>query len=1038
MPKLLWILATTFALASFNVGYAIDIEDKRQLEHEDYDIWNTLGSQTISNDGNWLGFSVTSGKGKSVLHIREIGSAKEFTVKNGRSLRFSHDSDYAIFVITPDADLLKKLRKEKRPESELPKPQLQILDLKTSKSITQEGVSSFTLPAKAAGWIAYRRPDATTKSIVETKSELNETFEITTEGVQRKTPKKKFRKPPAEPKPESKSKKSAESSKEKGEAAEKKDAKSKKKEKKNGSTLVVRSLDSKVEFSFPYVVSYRFTEQGTHLAFATSGDKGEQDGVHLFDLKKLSRKQVISGKGNYGQPTFSKDGKHFAFMSDRDDYEAEKSDWSLYVGQTSKGNARQIVEPKSESLPAGWHLSSSSAPLFSEDNSRLIFMTRPKPAEEKEDEEEVAKLDLWHWQDPTLQPQQLLNAARERNRSYEAVYDLDSRKVFQIATKEIPDVSINSRSSSDVAVGTANLPYRKMLSWDIQGFADWYLLNLKTGEHEMIAERHRGSPSASPSGKFIYWWDGEERTWFALATESPDMDKAVNLGAGIDGRLDDELHDVPALPGPYGIAGWLEDDAGLLIYDRWDIWLVDPSGEHEARCLTKGQGRENETIYRAQRLDAEKRFVELDQPVYLSLFDHQTKASGYASLTLKGQNDSEGDSKDAADDDEAESFDAWESEHELATLIKLDERVSGIRKAKDNDTVMFSRSTFTRSPDLWTSTLDFKTTRRMSRINPQQDNYRWGTAELVHWDATDGQPLDGILYKPDGFDPSKKYPLMVYFYERNSDNLHTYYVPEAERSIINFSFYVSRGYVVFIPDIPYSVGEPGPSAANAILPGVESIVEQGYIDPERIGMQGHSWGGYQTAYLVTVTDMFACAESGAPVSNMTSAYGGIRWGSGMSRMFQYEKTQSRIGGTLWEARDKYLANSPLFAADKVNTPLLILHNDEDTAVPWYQGIELFVALRRLEKPAWMLNYNGDPHWVMKDANRIDFAKRMQQFFDHYLLGDPMPVWMGEGIPAVKKGKEFGFEYLPEEEESEQSKMEEEAGAEETGEEETKG
>ncbi len=174
-------------------------------------------------------------------------------------------------------------------------------------------------------------------------------------------------------------------------------------------------------------------------------------------------------------------------------------------------------------------------------------------------------------------------------------------------------------------------------------------------------------------------------------------------------------------------------------------------------------------------------------------------------------------------------------------------------------------------------------------------------------------------------------------------------------------------------------------------------------------MQGHSWGGYQTAYLATQTDMFACGESGAPVSNMTSAYGGIRWGTGMSRMFQYEKSQSRIGDTLWNARDKYINNSPLFFADKVNTPLLILHNDQDTAVPWYQGIELFVALRRLEKPAWMLNYNGEPHGVMGDANRKDFAKRMQQFFDHYLKGEAMPVWMADGLPAVDKGKKFGFE-----------------------------
>ena len=267
----------------------------------------------------------------------------------------------------------------------------------------------------------------------------------------------------------------------------------------------------------------------------------------------------------------------------------------------------------------------------------------------------------------------------------------------------------------------------------------------------------------------------------------------------------------------------------------------------------------------------------------------------------------------------------------------LDESLGRLNKAEQSDDLLFTRSTFRMYPDLWTSTLDVKSIYRISDANPQQDEYRWGTAELVKWNGKDGQPLEGLLYKPDGFDPDKQYPLMVYFYERNSDNLHRYYVPEAGRSIINFSFYVSRGYVVFVPDIPYRTGEPGPSAANSVLPGVEHLIEQGFIDKAKIGMQGHSWGGYQTAYLVTQTDMFACAESGAPVSNMTSAYGGIRWSSGMSRMFQYEKTQSRIGGNLWDARQKYIDNSPVFFADKINTPLLILHNDQDGAVPWYQG-----------------------------------------------------------------------------------------------------
>ncbi|MDE0649443.1 MAG: prolyl oligopeptidase family serine peptidase, partial [Gammaproteobacteria bacterium] len=257
--------------------------------------------------------------------------------------------------------------------------------------------------------------------------------------------------------------------------------------------------------------------------------------------------------------------------------------------------------------------------------------------------------------------------------------------------------------------------------------------------------------------------------------------------------------------------------------------------------------------------------------------------------------------------------------------------------------------------------------------------------------------------------PSEEYPMMVYFYERSSDGLYGYTAPAPGSSSINRSFYVSRGYLLFVPDIPYRDGYPGESALDAVVPGVLELVEEGFVDADRIGVQGHSWGGYQIAYMVTRTDLFAAAEAGAPVSNMISAYGGIRWQSGRSRAVQYERGQSRIGGSLWEYPLRFIENSPIFTADKINTPILMLHNDEDGAVPWYQGIELFVALRRLGKPVWMLNYNGEAHGLRQRHNQKDWAIRMQQFFDHYLKGAPAPVWMEEGVPAIMKGRTLGLE-----------------------------
>jgi dipeptidyl aminopeptidase/acylaminoacyl peptidase len=223
-------------------------------------------------------------------------------------------------------------------------------------------------------------------------------------------------------------------------------------------------------------------------------------------------------------------------------------------------------------------------------------------------------------------------------------------------------------------------------------------------------------------------------------------------------------------------------------------------------------------------------------------------------------------------------------------------------------------------------------------------------------------------------------------------------VPSAGTSI-NPTYYASNGYLVFMPDIVYKVGAPGQSAVKCVLPGVQAVVDRGCVDENAIGIQGHSWGGYQIAYLVTQTTRFKAAAPGALVSNMVSAYDGIRWGTGLPRQFQYERTQSRIGATLWQAPQRFIENSPIFMADRVQTPLLMLHNDQDDAVPWYQGIEFYLALRRLGKECYLFNYNGEFHGLRKKVNQKDYTMRLQQFFDHHLKGAPLPEWMEKGIPA---------------------------------------
>jgi dipeptidyl aminopeptidase/acylaminoacyl peptidase len=305
----------------------------------------------------------------------------------------------------------------------------------------------------------------------------------------------------------------------------------------------------------------------------------------------------------------------------------------------------------------------------------------------------------------------------------------------------------------------------------------------------------------------------------------------------------------------------------------------------------------------------------------------------------------------------------------------------------------------------------FAKEQKLSSINQQQSGYNWGTAELFKWTTFNGKKSEGILYKPEDFDAKKKYPMIIYFYEKLSDGLYGYQAPAPTPSRLNIPFFVSRGYLVFAPDISYTKGHPGKDAYNYIVSGAKALTKYPWVDAKNIGIQGQSWGGYQVAYLVTATDMFKAAWAGAPVVNMFSAYGGIRWESGMNRQFQYEKTQSRIGATPWQRPDLYMENSPFFHLPKVKTPLVIMANDADGAVPWYQGIEFFTALRRLNKPVWMLTYNGEAHNLVERRNRKDIQVREQQFFDWQLKGAKPAKWITEGIPAVKKGKDWGLELV---------------------------
>lgn len=445
----------------------------------------------------------------------------------------------------------------------------------------------------------------------------------------------------------------------------------------------------------------------------------------------------------------------------------------------------------------------------------------------------------------------------------------------------------------------------------------------------------------------------------------------------------DKEHARAALPRPYNIINnWLPNNKGLIIYDEFDIWQIDPAGIHPPVCLTKGYGRANGIILRL----AEEGRVITEAQVMLTAFRPSDKFNGFFRLDL--------------------------TRPVLPELLTMGPYlyywpyITGLKplKADNNNTWLVQRMTTSEAPNYFV-TRNFKTFQPLSNVQPQRE-YNWLTAELHEWTMFDGKKSKGILYKPENFNPQKKYPVIFHFYEEKSDELNKYLIPEATGSHINIPHFVSNGYLVFVSDIYYNIGEPAEGIYNSVVSAARYISKIPFVDSTKIGLQGHSFGGYEVNVLITKTSLFVAAAEAAGATDLVSKYNCVLL-SGTSNQFQHEAGQARIGTTLWKRPDLFIKNSPIFYADKVTTPLLIMHCKGDGVVPFEQGVEWFTALRRLDKPVWMLQYDNGGHQIGgKEAE--DYTIRLMQFFDHYLKGGPKPKWMIQGIPAKLKGIESGY------------------------------
>ncbi|MGX5914401.1 prolyl oligopeptidase family serine peptidase [Aliidiomarina sp. Khilg15.8] len=741
----------------------------------------------------------------------------------------------------------------------------------------------------------------------------------------------------------------------------------------DGHPLRIVSPSGGNEHSVDNVLSVAAGETGPRFAWVSaSNDETPLHSVTVFNSANGTQLTIAQGNDlKFSGLSFNPDGNMLALLQGPRESDNPDPAQQLLLWQFGEAAAEQVGVERD-----GWVLSEHQSPHWSEDGARLLLGHRPQRDDTADEmgapESEEALYDLerllddrrlqvWHGEDDRIVTHQRETYDSQQKSTAPGVLWVEDAK-FVALSDDLED-RLRWSEHDTAAILSNSSTHLRNITWD--GFyQDLYHVDLDSGERQLVVEKVRSSEQGhlSPDGRYVaYVDDAKYRVFDSEAGEHH------TVAADIDVSWVDEENDRPMEAGSYGVAGWLDDNSAFLAYDRFDIWKISVDGD--AVNLTQ-RGRDDKMRFRVQRTDDEVG-LNAAKPLLLHAYHDEEKYHGFYQLDVQSA--------------------------ELTQRLQNNKRYQYLDYVEAADRLLFTEEDFRQFPDIWSAPNDFSERTQLTDINPQIDQFKWGNAELIDWQTDDGEALQGIVIKPDDYDPERTYPVLVYYYEKYSQRLYHFNQMKVNHRP-NFPFYVGQDYVVFLPDVRFRLGAPGPSATESLVPGVQKLIDEGIADADAIGLHGHSWSGYQSAFVVTETDMFAAAVAGAPVSNMTSAYTGIRWGSGLARQFQYETGQSRIGPSMYEDLDPYIKNSPVFFADKINTPMVIQFGDDDGAVPWEQGIEYYLALRRLNKEVVMLHYEDEPHHLQRYANKIDYTVKMKEFFDHYLKGEDAPDWWVEGMP----------------------------------------
>ncbi len=922
----------------------------RALSTADIQSWKNIRSSSVSNDGKWLAYQLVPNEGDAEVVIRATGESRELRFQIGEPpvltggpgagsagpvVMIASSSKYVAFSVYPTAKNAKQLRKDKKPLYN----GVAVVNLATGEKKEFDKVRRFAFSGERAGWIAMSAyaqdgPAAT--------------------GAARP----------------------------------------------DGTDLLLYNLGTTELVNVGNVADFAFDYMGEYLAYTVDARDRFGNGIQVRNLTTDVVRSLDSERDVYKRLAWADSGLALAVLRGLPDSAAKDTSYSLvtFTGFAKGLPKKTVISAQAiAGFPAGMQISADRTPRWAQDFSIVYFGIRG--AKKKRDgamttdgshpsvvqpgapgaggtinmptvpaDDDTPSLILWHWKDPRLQSQQIVQEQADKSYSYLSAYRLAEGKFIRLADDSLRTVNIAPHDR--YGYGTDNHRYEQQSSYNGRNFTDVYTVDLRSGERRRVLERHLGSTLASPDGSMLLHFGMD--TSFHVLDMATGQSRSITRGVPtVFGDTADDHNNL--VPPPFAPMGWSNDGSSVLLSDGWDVWKVPTRGGNAVNLTVDGS-RTQKHYQRRYGFDSREKGVDMASPLYFATYGEWTKKEGIAKVEP---------GRTGARD-----------------LMWGDAKVQFV-KARDVEVYLYTRQTYVDFPNYYVADATLSGGKQITDANPQQRQVAWSPGvRLIDYTSAKGDRLQGALYLPANYEPGKTYPLLVTIYEKRSQNMHLYAAPNETRAP-NPTLYTSRGYAVLDPDIVYRVNDPGMSAVWCVVPAVKAAIATGIVDSADVGLWGHSWGGYQTAFLVTQTNLFKSAIAGAPLTDMVSMYSSIYWNTGGANQGIFESSQGRFKGNVSENTEAYLRNSPVFHARNVTTPLIILHNDKDGAVDFNQGVTYYNTLRQLGKEVIMLEYAGENHGLARTTNQKDYAVRMGEWFDTYLMGAPAPDWMKGGIPRLQ-------------------------------------